>query len=122
MKPRLAQSNGPRYPAPDLSDSRADQAVLAPRSKSKARPGLLTDDFSRAFSKILEENHVSCYAITQFTGLNEGYLSRLKSGEKHNPSLETLLKISLALAHLGVPFHDIEQLLNSVGRTMRIRS
>lgn len=86
--------------------------------------GLLSMDFAKAFSQILEETHVSCYQISQFSNIDEGYLSRLKSGEKCNPSLETIMKICLALAHLSkeLQLNQVEDLLNSAGRSLRIKS
>jgi len=86
--------------------------------------GLFDSDFDGAFAKLLEKTGVSCYQIAQYTSLSEPYLSRLKNGEKSNPSLETIIKICLALAHLSkeVKLSDIEDLLNSVGRSLRIKS
>jgi len=84
---------------------------------------LLTGDFSAAFSKLLEKSEVSCYDISQLTGLDQGYLSRLRNGKKDNPSLETLMKVSLAVMHRSetIDLLDIEELLNSVGRSLRIK-
>ena len=81
---------------------------------------IYSGDFSREFSRILQESNLTCYKISQFTGLDEGYLSRLKSGEKQNPSPETLMKISLALTHYieRVTTHDINQLFKATGRSI----
>ena len=49
-----------------------------------AAMGLYSNDFSRVFSELVEKTGVSCYRIGQYTYLNEGYLSRLKSSEKRN--------------------------------------
>ena len=80
--------------------------------------GLYSEDFSKEFSKLLEKAGISCYKVSQYTHLDEAYLSRLRSGEKRNPSPETLVKISLALAHYGeqVQLHDIQRLFRSAGR------
>jgi transcriptional regulator with XRE-family HTH domain len=82
--------------------------------------GLYSNDFSEVFSKLLEETEVSCYGIAEYTGLDQAYLSRLKNGERSNPSPETVVRISLALAYLSkkVKQHDIERLFNSVGRSL----
>lgn len=82
--------------------------------------GIHSGDFSREFSRILQETGLSCYRITQFTNLDEGYLSRLKSGEKQNPSAETLMKICLALTHYSeqVTIHDMNQLFKATGRSI----
>ena len=84
---------------------------------------LYANDFSKAFYTLLEETGVSCYQISQYTHLDQAYLSRLKNGEKHNPSLETVIKISLAFAHYSnqVQLHDVQRLIKSVGRSIIIR-
>ena len=84
--------------------------------------GLYNSDFAKAFSNLLAKSGVTCYQIHQFTHLDQAYLSRLKSGESNNPSPETILKISLAICHLKekIKIYDIEQLLNSTGRSLRI--
>jgi DNA-binding Xre family transcriptional regulator len=76
--------------------------------------------FSETFSKLLLSSGVTCYQINQYTGIDPAYLSRLKNGEKYNPSTEVLLKVCFALAHFGpnVKLSDIEDLLNAVGRTI----
>jgi hypothetical protein len=84
--------------------------------------GLYTNNFSEVFSKILKKAEVSCYNISQYTHLDQAYLSRLKTGEKQNPSPETIIKISLALAHYSkhIQLHDIQNLFKSVGRSLNI--
>ena len=86
--------------------------------------GIYPSNFSTVFSRLLEKTGVSCYQIKQFTQLNEGYLSRLRTGERNNPSPETVFKIGLAFMHLSkdVKLHDVERLLNSVGRSMHVQS
>lgn len=85
--------------------------------------GLYSNDFSEVFSRLLEKSGVSCYQIHQYTHLDQAYLSRLKNGDKGNPSPETIMKISLAFARLSknVTVYDIEKLFNSVGRSIRMR-
>jgi len=82
--------------------------------------GIYSKDFSEAFAELIAETHVSCYQISQFTGINQGYLSRLRSGEKGNPSAEVLFKICLAIAHYSkkVAIQDIEGLFNAAGRSL----
>jgi predicted transcriptional regulator len=77
--------------------------------------GVYSDSFAQTFSELLKKFDISCYQISQYTHLNEGYLSRLRSGEKTNPSRETVLKIGLALAHCSdeVTLSDIETLFRS---------
>ena len=82
---------------------------------------LFVNDFSKAFSALLEKTGVSCYQINGYTHLNQSYLSRLRTGERQNPSPETVMKISLALCHYSdqVQLHDIQKLFQSVGRSIR---
>ena len=81
---------------------------------------IYTNNFSKVFDKVLVETGVSCYKISQYSGLDEGYLSRLKSGLKDNPSPETTIKICIAIAHYSekAKLHDIEALFNATGRTL----
>jgi len=85
--------------------------------------GLYTGDFSKAFSALLDKTGVSCYQISQYTDLDQAYLSRLKNGEKNNPSPGTIMKIALALAHLSdtIQIWDIEDLFNSAGRSIMVK-
>ena len=85
--------------------------------------GIYTGQFSEEFTKLLNRSKVSCYQISEYTGIDQAYLSRLKSGKKCNPSLETIIKICLALTYSSdkIKLHDIEALLNSVGRSIMTR-
>ena len=84
---------------------------------------LYANDFSEVFSALLERSDISCYHISQYTHLDQAYLSRLKTGEKQNPSPETVIKISLALAYYSkqIQLHDIQRLFKSVGRSIITR-
>ena len=85
--------------------------------------GLYNNNFSQVFSGFLAKTGVTCYQLHRYTGLDEGYLSRLKSGEKQDPSFQTIAKITLAFAHYSRDFsvNHAEALLNSVGRSLRSR-
>lgn len=78
--------------------------------------GVYSDSFAQAFSELLKKFDISCYKVSQYTNLDPGYLSRLKSGEKNNPSRETVLKIGLALVHCNgeVTLSDVETLFRSI--------
>ena len=80
--------------------------------------GILSNNFAQTFGNLLGEAGASCYQISQYSGLDQAYLSRLKSGDKSNPSPETIMKISLALAHLSpqISLYDIRKLFHSAGR------
>jgi transcriptional regulator with XRE-family HTH domain len=82
---------------------------------------LFRDDFCKAFDSLLTKTGISGYQISQYTNLDGAYLSRLRRGRKNNPSVETIMKISLALAHLSddIALHDIEGLFNAVGRSIK---
>lgn len=84
--------------------------------------GIYRNNFAEVFSKLIAKSGVTCYQIHKFAHLDQAYLSRLKSGEKTGPSPETIVKISLAICHLNdkIKIYDIEQLLNSTGRSLRI--
>ena len=87
-----------------------------------ARHGVYSNSFSQAFSQLLEKASISCYQISQFSHLDQAYLSRLKNGERHNPSPETIIKISLAVTHYSdkIKLYDIQKLFKSVGRSLHL--
>jgi len=97
----------------------------APVQKENGTPvkGIYSTDFSRVFCRLLDKSGVSCYQISQYSHVDEGYLSRLRSGEKQNPSPQAIVRIGLALTHLSkkVTIRDIEELFNSVGRSLLLR-
>jgi transcriptional regulator with XRE-family HTH domain len=82
--------------------------------------GIYQSNFSAEFSKILAKSGVTCYQIAQYAHLDQSYLSRLKNGDKKNPSPETITRVSLAICCFGrdVRLSDIEELFNSVGRSV----
>lgn len=81
---------------------------------------IYSTDFAKVFSGLIEKYNLTYYQVSQFSGLDQAYLSRLKSGEKKNPSPETLVKISLAICHLSnkAKLSDIEELFNATGRSL----
>ena len=84
--------------------------------------GLYQNNFAEAFSKLIDKSGITGYQIHQFTHLDQAYLGRLKSGEKNNPSPETIVKIGLAICHFNdkIKISEIEVLFKSVGRSLRI--
>jgi transcriptional regulator with XRE-family HTH domain len=78
---------------------------------------LYTNKFPEEFSKLLEKTNITPYKISAYTGLTESYLSRLKSGEKQNPSPEAIVKISLAIVYYSdkATLYDIQKLFKSRG-------
>ena len=91
--------------------------------REKAIMALYSKDFGKAFSNLIDKYGVTCYQISQYSHLDQGYLSRLRNGEKHDPSPETLVKISLSLAHFSseVKLYDIEALFNAAGHSLQIK-
>jgi hypothetical protein len=81
---------------------------------------LFADEFAKIFSELLAKSGVSCYKIAQFANLDQAYLSRLKDGQKVNPSTETVVKICIALAQFSerLDIFDFEKLLNANGRSL----
>jgi hypothetical protein len=84
--------------------------------------GLYQNNFTEAFLKLIAKSGVNPYQIHQFTHLDHAYLSRLKSGEKNNPSPEAIVKIGLAFCHYNnkIKLSDLEILFKSTGRTLKI--
>ena len=83
---------------------------------------LYNKDFSIVFSQLLGKADISCYRISEFSYIDQGYLSCLRNGTKTNPGPETVMKISLALVRCSekITLIDIERLFTSVGRSIRI--
>jgi transcriptional regulator with XRE-family HTH domain len=81
---------------------------------------LYVNDFPRIFSELLSKSGVTCYQISRYTGLDQAYLSRLKNGEKTNPSPETVVKICIAIAHFSdkLTIHDFDSLFRASGRSL----
>jgi transcriptional regulator with XRE-family HTH domain len=81
---------------------------------------LYSEDFSNIFSDLIGENGITCYQISQYSGLDQGYLSRLKKVEMNNPSPKTIVKIAVSLAHCNkeISITDIKRLFNACGRSL----
>jgi transcriptional regulator with XRE-family HTH domain len=86
------------------------------------RHGVYSNSFSEVFSQLIDKAGISCYKISLFAHLDQAYLSRLKNGERENPSPETIIKISLALTHYSdnIKLYDIQRLFKSVGRSLNL--
>lgn len=87
------------------------------------KTGILNNRFPEKFSDLLEKSGVTCYQISEFTGIDQAYLSRLRNGSKHNPSADVVIKIGLALVRYGksINLYHIERLLSSAGYTLKIK-
>ena len=93
------------------------------RFVAKLEAKYLNKQFSEKLSNLLEKSGVSCHQISEFTGIDQAYLSRLRNGLQRNPSAELVIKIGLALVRhgKGINLYHIEQLLNSAGYTLKIK-
>lgn len=71
--------------------------------------------FANNFAQLRRKSGKSKYAISQYTGIDQAYLSRLESGEKAHPSREIILSIAFALASEtnALSIYDIDELLMS---------
>lgn len=87
------------------------------------KTGILNNQFPDRFSSLLEKSGVTCYQISEFTGIDQAYLSRLRNGSKHNPSAEVVIRIGLAIVRYrqGINLYHVEQLLNSAGYTLKLK-
>lgn len=83
---------------------------------------LYPNNFAEVFSELLEETGVTCYQISQYSHLDQAYLSRLKNGMKKNPSADTVLKIGFALTYHSkkVRLSHLTNLVKSAGYTFTI--
>ena len=58
---------------------------------------VIDSELARYLREQVRIRRKSLYFLAEFTGLDIRYLRRLASGEKRNPSTETLVKIAFAL-------------------------
>ncbi len=73
--------------------------------------------FGQTLKSLRTKSGKSRYRLAQYSGLNEPYILRLESGERQNPSRDSVMKLSLALAATSeaVSIHDINELLLAAG-------
>ena len=69
--------------------------------------------FSVLLRSLRERSGKSRYRLAQFSGVNEAYLLRLESGERHKPTRDTVVKLALALVadSSSVSLDDVNELL-----------
>ena len=69
--------------------------------------------FSVLLRSLRERSGKSRYRLAQFCGVNEAYLLRLESGERRNPTRDTVVKLGLALVaeSSAVTLDDVNELL-----------
>ena len=76
-----------------------------------------TTEFSRALKRLRSKSGKTKYKLAQYSGLDEAYVLRLESGERQNPSRDTVMKLGLALVADSdtVSIHDVNELLLAGG-------
>ena len=76
-----------------------------------------TTEFSRTLKRLRSKSEKSRYKLAQYSGLDEAYVLRLESGERQNPSRDTVMKLGLALVADSdtVSIHDVNELLLAGG-------
>ena len=76
-----------------------------------------TTEFSRTLKRLRSKSEKSRYKLAQYSGLDEAYVLRLESGERQNPSRDTVMKLGLALVSDSdtVSIHDVNELLLAGG-------
>ena len=69
--------------------------------------------FSVLLRELRERAGKSRYMLAKFSGVNEAYLLRLETGERHRPTRDTVVKLALALvsASPSVGLDDVNELL-----------
>ena len=74
-------------------------------------------EFSRTFKRLRSKSGKTRYKLAQYSGLDEAYVLRLESGERQNPSRDTVMKLCLALVadSAAVSIHDVNELILASG-------
>ena len=74
-------------------------------------------EFSRRLLALRTKSGKSRYKIAQYSGLDGSYVHRLESGEKRNPSRDTVMKLGFALVAgcSEVTMDDVNALLLAAG-------
>ena len=79
-----------------------------------SRPRL---EFPRLLEELRIQSGKSRYKIAQYSGLDETYLLRLETGERRNPSRDTVEKLALALVSgdTTITLDDVNRLRLAAG-------
>ncbi len=74
-------------------------------------------DFPTVLRELRARSGKSIYRLAQYCELTEAYLGRLETGERRNPTRDTVMKIGLALVqdNAEVTIHDVQELLLAAG-------
>ena len=73
--------------------------------------------FAQTLKALRTKSGKSRYRLTRYSGLDEAYILRLESGERQNPSRDSVMKLGLALVATSgvITIHDVNELLLSAG-------
>ena len=76
-------------------------------------------EFPAVLRVLRERSGKSIYRLAQYSGIIEAYLRRLETGERRNPTRDTVVKIGIALVQdsAEVSIHDVQELLLAAGFT-----
>ena len=74
-------------------------------------------EFATVLRELRERSGKSIYRLAQYCELTEAYLGRLETGERQNPTRDTVVKIALALVEdsTEATIHDVQELLVAAG-------
>jgi transcriptional regulator with XRE-family HTH domain len=76
---------------------------------------LLEHSFSHTLKGVLSDYGITNYKLAKRSGLDPGHVSRLVSGKRNRPRSETVQKLAVTLARLGVSDADISRIQISAG-------
>lgn len=76
---------------------------------------LLEHSFSNTLRGVLSDCGITRYKLAKISGLDPGHLSRLVNGTRNRPRSNTVQKLTVALARLGVSDADISRVQVSAG-------
>ena len=74
-------------------------------------------EFCGTLRRLRLQSGKSRYRLAHYSGLDEAYVGRLESGERQNPSRDTVMKLCLALVTDSsmISIHDVNELLLAGG-------
>jgi transcriptional regulator with XRE-family HTH domain len=76
----------------------------------------LKGDFAKKLRQLIDKTTKTAYRISELSGVDRAYLSRLLSGKRTNPGRKTVLKLCLGLYSAGsVERYELDELLSEEG-------
>ena len=73
--------------------------------------------FGQTLKRLRTKSGKSRYRLNQYSGLDEAYILRLESGERQNPSRDSVMKLGLALVATSeaMSIQGVNELLLAAG-------